>query len=648
MLHQFCMALVLIFSPLLSTITQQVQATGQQVDDFELNDFRGNAVALSDYKEAKVVVLVVLGTECPLAKLYGSRLQELNTRFGSEVVFIGLNANTQDSVTEIAAYARRHKIAFPILKDLGNKIVDVLGAVRTPEVFVLDSQWRIRYQGRIDDQYAPGVIRDSAKREFLADAVIALLAGRNPRKSYVEPVGCRIGRVQTPIANSKVTYSNQISRILQKRCVNCHRDGEIAPFTLIDYDEVVGWAEMIAEVIEEQRMPPWHATQDHLEFMNDRTMSDEEKELIYSWVANGAPEGDPRMLPPPLSFPVTDWDLPEKPDAVFKIQETPFKVKAQGEVKYQWFTVTPGFSEDKWIRAVEIIPGNRAVVHHILAFIQLSGQTQLRGAKGYLAGYVPGLRADGFPAGMAKRMPVGAKLVFQIHYTPVGIEQLDQSKIGFVFMKDVDVKQEIVTTSAVNARFLIPAGESHHKVTALSEKMSGTVTLIGMSPHMHLRGKSFRYDVRLPNGETETLLDIPAYDFNWQTLYRLATPKRLPAGAQILCIAHFDNSEANLNNPDPTVDVRWGDQTWEEMMIGYFDIAVPKGTVTAGNARPSAEARLRQTFTQLDRNKNGVVELKDVPGKYAARIKAMDSNGDDKLTVYELNDYIKRVQLRKQ
>ncbi|MFP6586314.1 MAG: redoxin domain-containing protein, partial [Pirellulaceae bacterium] len=551
MLRRFCMAFVLTLSPLLATIAQQVPATGQQVDNFELNDFRGNAVALRDYQEAKVVVLAVLGTECPLTKLYGSRLQELDARFGSEVVFIGLNANTQDSVTEIAAYARRHKITFPILKDLGNKIVDELGAVRTPEVFVLDSQRRIRYQGRIDDQYSVGVIRNSAKREFLADAVNALLAGRNPRKSYVEPVGCHIGRVRTPLADSKVTFSNQISRLLQKRCVSCHRDGEIAPFTLIDYDEVVGWAEMIAEVVQDQRMPPWHATQDHLKFMNDRTMSDEEKDLIYSWVANGAPEGDPSMLPPPLSFPVADWDLPKKPDAVFQIQQAPFKVKAQGEVKYQWFSVSPNYSEDKWVRAVEIIPGNPEVVHHILAFIQLSGETQLRGARGYLAGYVPGMRADSYPVGMAKRLPAGAKLVFQIHYTPVGSEQFDQSKIGFVFMDDADVKQEIVTTSAVNSRFVIPAGESNHQVTASSVKSPTAVTLIGMNPHMHLRGKAFRYDIRLPNGDTETLLDIPAYDFNWQTQYRLATPLRIPAGAQIQCIAHFDNSEVNLNNPDP-------------------------------------------------------------------------------------------------
>jgi hypothetical protein len=379
--------------------------------------------------------------------------------------------------------------------------------------------------------------------------------------------------------------------------------------------------------------------------MNDRTMSDEEKQLIYTWVANGAPEGDPSMLPPPLSFPVANWDFPKKPDAVFNIQKTPFMVKAQGEVKYQWFTVNPGFTEDKWVQAVEIIPGNPAVVHHILAFIQLSGETQLRGARGYLAGYVPGMRADSFPSGMAKRLPARAKLVFQVHYTAVGSEQFDQSKIGFVFMTDADVKQEIITTSAVNSRFVIPAGESNHQVTASSQKSPTAVTLIGMNPHMHLRGKAFRYNVRLPNGDIETLLDIPAYDFNWQTQYRLATPLRIPAGAQIQCIAHFDNSEVNLNNPDPTSDVRWGDQTWEEMMIGYFDVAVPKRAATTDAGNP-AEARLRQNFTLLDRNKNGVVELQEIPEKHEARIKAMDGNGDGKLTVSELNAYIKRVKLR--
>ncbi|MCA9113167.1 MAG: thioredoxin family protein, partial [Planctomycetaceae bacterium] len=272
---------LLLFSVVLIPVNAFAAEVGSPVGDFTLQDYRGAEHRLSDFSQTEVVVIAFLGTECPLVKLYGPRLASLADEFEpGQVTILGLNSNSHDSVTEIAAYARRHGIKFPILKDTGNKVADQLGAERTPEVFVLDTNRIVRYHGRIDDQYGVGYVRNEPEREDLKEAIRELLAGKPVSVASTKPVGCRIGRLKTPDSNSEVTYSNQIARIMQNRCVECHREGEIAPFALQDYQEVVGWAEMIQEVVHENRMPPWHADPKHGDFQNDRHMSDEEKSLI--------------------------------------------------------------------------------------------------------------------------------------------------------------------------------------------------------------------------------------------------------------------------------------------------------------------------------------------------------------------------------
>jgi peroxiredoxin len=645
--------LVGVFAPQLSYAQKSGSETriGQEVDGFTLKDYRGKSVSLADFGDQKAVVLVFLGTECPLAKLYGPRLAQLAKEYESRgVAFIGVNSNTQDSITEIAAHARIHKIKFPILKDLGNKVADQLGAERTPEVFVLDDKRVVRYWGRIDDQYGVGYIRDEPKRKDLQIALDELLAGKPVSKPEIQSVGCHIGRVQTPNKDSDVTYSNQISRLLQKRCVECHREGEIAPFSLTDFDEVVGWAEMIEEVVKDQRMPPWHADPKHGNFKNDRHLLDDEKQLIYDWVANGAPEGDPSKLPPPKEY-VSGWQLPKYPDRILNINEKPFKVRAEGEVRYQRFRVDPGFKEDMWIKAAQILPGNRAVVHHILAFAVPkigNGRPGEGAARGYLVGYVPGLRAEPYPDGMAKRIPANSQLVFQVHYTPIGTEQFDQSKIGFVFADEKDVKYEVTTTSAVQARLRIPPRNDNYRVEATNWKALPESKLLSFMPHMHLRGKSFSYEARYPDGSKEMLLDVPAYDFNWQTAYRLAEPKELPAGTRIHCVAHFDNSKDNLNNPNPNKEVRWGDQTWEEMMIGYFDIAAPrresdkKPAASPFRERLGASLKAVGVIRKFDKNGDNQLTRDEVPRQHQATFNAWDVDKDDIVTLKEAAKALQR------
>jgi peroxiredoxin len=550
--------------------------------EFSLADFRGKQWASKDFDPSRVLVVAFLGTECPLVKLYSQRLQEMSSEFADRgVAFVGINANQQDSLTELAHFAKVHEITFPLLKDPGNRVADQFGATRTPEVFVFDESRHLRYHGRVDDQYTYGVQRPKVEHEYLREAIDALLTNKKVAIAATETIGCLIGRVTEPDPASEVTYTRQISRILQRRCVECHREGEIAPFSLTNYNDASGWAEMIAEVVEQQRMPPWHASPKHGDFANDTRLTDEEKEQINDWVASGAPEGDPSESPPPRQF-VDGWRIGE-PDLIVKMSSKPFKVPAEGEVRYQYFSVDPGFTEDKWVQAAECRPGNRAVVHHIIVAAGSPDQAGRRAhgnlESDWLSATAPGARPLVLPVGMAKRIPAGSRLVFQIHYTPNGTAQEDLSSIGLIFADPRTVKREVVTQKAAEPRFEIPPGADNHEVTARMTFRHDSLMLT-MFPHMHLRGKSFRYTATYPDKREEILLDVPRYDFNWQNAYEFKEPKRMPAGTILTCVAHFDNSAANLSNPDPTAAVRWGDQTWEEMMIGYFDMVLADQDLT--------------------------------------------------------------------
>ena len=622
---------------------------GERIDDFTLSDYRGKEVSLSDFGQRKIVVVAFLGTDCPLAKLYGPRLQELSEGYADRgVAFIGVNANRQDTLTNIASYARRHGIKFPILKDGANKVADQFQAQRTPEVFVLDQQRTVRYWGRIDDEFGIGYVKEFDVQRPLKTALEQLLVGKKVTQTAVTSVGCLIGRVREVNPNSEVTYSNQIARIFKSDCIECHRDGEIAPFALTSYEEAVGWAEMIREVVNQKRMPPWHADPAHGTFKNDRSLTDRQVAEIDLWVRNGAPEGDPKNLPEPPTF-TPGWQLSREPDALIAMRKEPFRVKAEGEVRYQYFEAEYKFEQDRYVTAAEIVPGNRAVVHHVLVFVKPPGETTLARAGGgeFLTAYVPGKRVDTFPQGMAKLISTGSRLVFQMHYTPIGTEQTDQTHLGLLFADREDVDHIVVTRKAINPQFTrkqlpIPAGESRFEISGRSQAESKDAKLLAMLPHMHLRGKSFRYTAVGPDGRRETLLDVPAYDFNWQTTYRLAEPLAFPAGSYVECVAHFDNSERNPANPDPLRDVLWGDQTYEEMMIGYYDVAVPVAS-SAGSDLPQA----RLLFKRLDADGDGVLIKRELKNpKHRDAFEQFDSDKDGKVTPSELEAGLARKNRR--
>jgi hypothetical protein len=468
---------------------------------------------------------------------------------------------------ELADYVHQHGIPFPMLKDVGNKVADAMGAKRTPEVFLLYRDRRVCYHGRIDDQYGVGYSRERDAEPELTRAIDELLAGKQVTTPKTDAVGCHIGRVKLVDPTGAVTFTKDIAPILNHRCVSCHREGEIAPFTLTSYDDVVGWEDTILEVIAENRMPPWTADPAHGTFANDPRLSQRERDLIQTWVDNGMPQGDPSDLPPAPEF-VVGWQMGE-PDEVIKMRDHAFRVPAEGVVDYQRFVVDPGWDEDKYITAAEARPDCRSVVHHILAYVIPKGGDR-EDLSQIIAGYAPGSPPQILDEGVAIRVEAGSKILFEMHYTPNGSEQDDLSYVGVRFTEKANVRKLLQGRIAINTKFEIPPKAANHVVTA-DYKARIDEDLLNMSPHMHLRGKSFRYEAHFPDGRQEVILDVPNYDFNWQLKYELAEPLRIPKGTVIKCTAVFDNSEHNATNPDPSKPVKWGDQSFQEMMIGFME-----------------------------------------------------------------------------
>jgi peroxiredoxin/mono/diheme cytochrome c family protein len=559
----------------------QAAAADQSIENFTLGSHRGVEWSLEDVSDQQLVVVAFLGTECPLAKLYGPRLEELQRQYGDKgVAFIGINANTQDSLAEITAYVSKHKISFPMLKDIGSRVADQFNAERTPDVFLLDKNRNVRYRGQIDDQYLISLSRNKPGRKHLAIAIDELLTGKQVSVFHTDPVGCHIGRPSKVEPHGNVTYSNQIARIFNARCVGCHRKGELAPFTLGSYEDVIGWEETILEVIRTKgrnSMPPWYAStkHDHDGFSNDARLTEEDKVLIETWVKNGMPEGETSQLPNPPQF-VDGWNIGE-PDQIIEVRDTAYNVPAEGIVDYKYFTVDPGWDEDKYVTATEARPDNVPVVHHIIAYIIPPGeQDDKRKKRGpMLVGYAPGATPRVMDKGTALFVPAGSRLEFEMHYTPNGTPQTDLSYIGVKFADKKNVTRLFRGGAAAARKLNIKPNMITQGVVAPLHRIRRDQMLLDMTPHMHLRGKSFKYEAKLPGASWETLLDVPHYDFNWQLTYELAKPRFLPKDTLLRCTAAFDNTDGNPANPNPNVLIKWGPQSWDEMMIGFFSTRDP-------------------------------------------------------------------------
>jgi tetratricopeptide (TPR) repeat protein/peroxiredoxin len=601
---------------------------GRQITDFTLSDTNNVEHKLSGLADKPLVVVAFVGVECPLVQLYTGRLVALHEKLASRgVAFLAIDSNRQDDLREVEHYARTFEIPFPVLRDPAGEVAEAFGATRTPEVFVLDAERKVRYRGRIDDQYGidRGVNfqRPKPTRHDLAAALDELLAGQQVSQADTAASGCLIGRRRPADADSPVTWSQQISRIFQRRCQGCHRPGEIGPFPLLTYDDVIGWDAMIAEVVSEGRMPPWHANPAYGEFLNDSRLTDEEKHLIAEWVAHGAPEGDRTQLPPPIQVAATEDSKPW--DVELFIQDKPFEVPAEGVLDYQYFTVDPGFTEDKWVSAVEAHPDCRAVVHHMAVFIAPKGdffKLRRQGKVSEIGGYVPGVHFSdyvGHPADASELpetsddtglmlIPAGSQVVFEMHYTASGRAQQDRTSVVMRFADPEVVARKSTgrfkSALAESTDFAIPKQASDYPVDGWYTFLDDS-KILWLNSHMHLRGKSMRFEAHYPNGEREVLLDIPRYDFDWQTVYLLSRPKQMPKGTRLHCVAHFDNSADNLRNPDPDRVICYGHQTWQEMMAGTMGLV--------STARDEPESADGSPLTTADEILAGYTPVEEVP-----------------------------------
>jgi hypothetical protein len=388
-------------------------------------------------------------------------------------------------------------------------------------------------------------------------------------------------------ADAKITFHKNVEPILQARCQGCHRPGEAAPMSLLTYSDARPWAKSIKQAVLIRKMPPWSADGSVGHFRNDRRLSQSEIDTLAGWVDGGAPEGNPKDAPAALQF-SEGWAI-GKPDMVLEMP-TAYDVPAQGTVDYQWILI-PAFKEDKWIQAFEVRPGNRAIVHHVAAFWRRAGSPWMADAKpgiptpkpsavsengsadGIIAEYVPGIPPLVLPKGYAMRLPAGADIMLQVHYTPNGTATTDRSSVGFIFAPEKP-EYQVITYGMAAPALKIPPFEANYEAKA-SATFGIDVRLLGINPHMHLRGKSSEITITYPDGRNEPLLRVPKYDFNWQITYEPEGDIRLPAGARLDAVSYFDNSRNNPFNPDPSKEVHWGDQTSDEMMAVFMHLAFP-------------------------------------------------------------------------
>jgi len=416
---------------------------------------------------------------------------------------------------------------------------------------------------------------------------------------------------QAPATTASIpTYTKDVAPVLFKNCTSCHRPGEIGPMSLLTYDDVRPRAKDIRDKIGDGDMPPWHADAPHGTFLNERGLTEQEKSTIFRWVANGAPKGDPKDMPPTPEYP-RGWSI-GTPDVVFEMPEE-YHVPADDVVQYEYFYIPTNFTEPKWVQAIEVRPGNRNVVHHVLVRYQAKPdvpRTPLlklnpdisetpRGVPGLhpikrdgnlstrlIATYAPGTNPQVFRPGTALRLEPGGVLELQMHYTAAGQDEVDRTRVGMIFSKDPSPR-EVLALQFVNTTLRLPAGAADVRVDADVE-FSQDATVWGLFPHTHVRGKRWEYVLQLPDGSKRTILSVPRYNFNWQTYYMFKDPLQVPKGSRIVSSAWYDNSAANRVNPDPTADVRWGEQTWEEMQytgILASPSSQPASTAPTGNPR---------------------------------------------------------------
>lgn len=577
----YCMSLLLLST----LIMVQANAGAGRIGNFALLDHEGNSHQLRKYGDSPAIVLISTSASCLEIIEQLPKYRLLRTTWERQgVVFLGINSAANDSLDEIRNMAQLHNFDLPILLDDSQLVAEGLGLTKAGELVVLEpNRFQVLYRGGLDiesQRARPEFnIAERAGTSFLSDTLTAVVAGAMSLQDSTvtaDAIGCDLSFPARDMhAKNVPDYSTDIAPILEEKCVSCHIEGGIAPFAMNSHMMVQGWSPMMKEVMMTKRMPPAQVDPSINHFINARYMEPEELQTLVHWIDAGAPRGtadvDPlTLIEPPQSM----WQLGE-PDYIVEVPG--FTVPATGVLDYENVTLNLPFTEDKWIKSVQHIPGDRRVLHHLLSYIVPADYAEaiVEGEndsyREFLEGYAPGKdEAVTYPENSGMFVPNGSAVQMSLHYTTFGKETVDNTLLGLYFADEAPRFQySTYSLSHGGANIVIPPGATDHKMSA-SYVFEDEVLLHGLRPHMHYRGKNMRFTVIYPDGTKDDVINVPDYNFAWQPTYRLSEPMLLPAGSRVMIEGAFDNSQYNLGNPDPAAVVRGGAQSWDEMFIGYL------------------------------------------------------------------------------
>ncbi len=552
--------------------------------------------------QRKATVYVFLSTQCMVSKLYPPRLNRLSRDYGKRgVALIGVFSNIQEDQAEVAAFAKSHAFAFPVIRDADASLAAKYGATMTPQAFVINQSGQVVYSGRIDDNADTTQVH----HHDLASALDAVLAGRLILHPKLAAFGCILRRPAATVASTQITYARDVAPILARSCETCHRAGQIGPMPLTNYTQAAAWRGDIKKWTSDRQMPPWKADPGCGDFQDARTLSPHEIATLAKWADAGAPEGNPADLPAPPHF-RDGWPLGQ-PDLVLQ-PSRPFHLEADGSDVYRCYVIPTDFTHDRYVSAVDVQPGNRSIVHHVIAFIDGTGAsanldnhekepgyTSFGGVgftpTGSLGGWAPGITAHALPNGVATEVPAGARIVLQVHYHKDGKPETDFSRIGLYFAK-TEVQKTLHIIPVIHG-LDIPAGASHYTVTTLGVPSPVDFHLLAVTPHMHLLGRKMALTALLPGGAKVPLISVSDWDFNWQATYFYKKPIAFPKGTRVEMTATYDNSARNPRNPNaPPKTTTWGEQTTDEMCIAFLHYTLDREHLAVrDNPGPSKVAK---------------------------------------------------------
>lgn len=575
-----------------------VDKLNKKIDNVTLHDKAGKPRSLYDLKDKKAIVVVFLSFECPVSTSYSSILAELAKSYrGKQVAFVAVNSSDDGDAARLVEQAAEFKLPFLVFKDENFRAADAFKADTVPSVFVLDHNFVLRYRGRIDDGYYARLKKNGRiTRNDLRQAIDEVLAGKPVAEPATKPIGCAIVRERKTRKDGTVTFYRDVLPIVQKNCQECHRPGAVGPFALMTYKQAVNWAEDIRQYTQERQMPPWKPVEGPA-YQGERKITDKEIETLAAWVDGGTPEGDPKDAPPQRQF-VEGWQLGQ-PDLILTVPED-MTVGASGPDLFRCFVLPTNLTEDKFITAVEVRPGNSRIVHHTLNYFDTSGKGRelekkareekeskqgdfgpgysaamglgfvtLPGQVGGLGGWAPGNVPHHLPDGYGYFLPKGSDLIIQTHYHRDGRVEKDRTSIGLYFAKDGNTKRW--KGMVLPGRFsFIPPNNEHFRVRGGMEVLQ-ECKLYSVLPHMHMLGREIKVTLTPPKGKPTTLVAIKDWEYNWQETYFFKEPIVIKPGTRLEVEAFYDNSDKNPNNPfSPPQTVKFGEQTTDEMCYVFF------------------------------------------------------------------------------